>query len=249
MPAPSELAPQNAAIGWLRLQLCAAVPACDSRDVATVLRWVDPDNGAAWLHPLATAHKDGTRWKSTRMLADMARGDALRSVLQPDHGDDVRRLERRCAASFPAASRHRIPATAGDLVRGRERGNHSALFAVDRCLPGIGAPAERREDCLKLAKIMQRGDTIIVQMVGFGIERRLVAPDSKEARSLAERRRMLEWRMSAAAKFDYADFALDAKCASAYAPRANAPAAARGRCLHCALREHKMPLEPAESHP
>ena len=44
---------------------------------------------------------------------------------------------------------------------------------------------------------MQRGDTIIVQMVGFGIERRFVAPDS-EGKSIAERSRLLEWRASAA---------------------------------------------------
>jgi len=42
----AELAPQNASIGWLHLQLCAGTPACDIRDVATVMRWVDADNGA-----------------------------------------------------------------------------------------------------------------------------------------------------------------------------------------------------------
>ena len=54
----SDLAPQSAAVGWLHLQLCANTPACDSRDAAFVLRWVDPDNAAAWLAQLALAHKD-----------------------------------------------------------------------------------------------------------------------------------------------------------------------------------------------
>src|SRR3984885_8548685 len=44
----SDLAPENAAIAWLHLQLCATRPSCESRDAAIVLRWVDPDNGAAW---------------------------------------------------------------------------------------------------------------------------------------------------------------------------------------------------------
>ena len=45
----AELAPQNPVIGWLHLQLCVATPSCDFRDVATVLRWIDADNGASWL--------------------------------------------------------------------------------------------------------------------------------------------------------------------------------------------------------
>src|ERR1700759_1808204 len=51
-----DLAPNNASIAWLHLQLCANSPSCDTRDAATVLRWVDPDNGAAWLDQLSTAH-------------------------------------------------------------------------------------------------------------------------------------------------------------------------------------------------
>ena len=38
---------------------------------------------------------------------------------------------------------------------------------------GIRSHAERRDSCLKLSKIMQRGDTVIAQMAGFSIERRL----------------------------------------------------------------------------
>src|SRR3984893_9584237 len=68
----SELSPDSAAIGWLHLQLCAASLGCDSRDAATVLRWVDPDNGAAWLSRLSTAHKDKDPIEVDRVLADMA---------------------------------------------------------------------------------------------------------------------------------------------------------------------------------
>src|SRR5579863_1357537 len=69
----SELAPQNSAIGWLRLQLCAQVIACDMRDTATVMRWVDPDNAAAWLSTLAVAQRDKDTTEVDRVLGDMAR--------------------------------------------------------------------------------------------------------------------------------------------------------------------------------
>ncbi len=70
----SELAPQNASIGWLHLQLCSGTPNCDIRDVATVMRWVDADNGAAWLQTLAAAQKDRDTTEVDRVLADMAHG-------------------------------------------------------------------------------------------------------------------------------------------------------------------------------
>ena len=54
----SELAPQNASIGWLHLQLCGSTPGCDIREAATAMRWVDADNGAAWMQTLAAAQKD-----------------------------------------------------------------------------------------------------------------------------------------------------------------------------------------------
>jgi hypothetical protein len=69
----SDLAPENAAIGWLHLQLCATTPSCDSRDAAFVLRWVDPDNAAAWLAELSSAHKDKDTVEVERVLGDMAR--------------------------------------------------------------------------------------------------------------------------------------------------------------------------------
>ena len=69
----SELAPQDSAIGWLRLQLCGQTPACDMRDIATVMRWVDPDNAAAWLPTLAAAQRDRDTTEADRVLADMAR--------------------------------------------------------------------------------------------------------------------------------------------------------------------------------
>src|SRR5450631_220816 len=69
----SELAPQNSAIGWMRLQLCAQATACDIRDTATVMRWVDPDNAAAWLPTLAAAQRDKDTTEVDRVLADMAR--------------------------------------------------------------------------------------------------------------------------------------------------------------------------------
>jgi hypothetical protein len=106
---------------------------------------------------------------------------------------------------------------------------------------------ERRENCLKLCKLMQRGDTVAAQMAGLTIERRLSAPDSKDARAAAERRRELQWRVTAASEYD----------APALPWLTNALARDRVREMRrlpreedvdiAILRRHKIPLEPPEN--
>ena len=243
-----ELAPQNAAIGWLRLQLCARSAACDIRDTATVMRWVDPDNAAAWLPTLAAAQRDRDTTEVDRVLADMARTarfdlywnrivvlmcDALEAVRNGPPG--------RYAASDSARYATATGIAAGGVV---------PPFAplTDACRESLNFP-QRRELCLELSKTMQRSDTIVAQMAGFSIERRLLPPDSKEARAIAERKHVLDWRAAAAAKFDNPLLPWT-KNARARARIAEMRALPREEdvCL-AILRAHKMAPDPPEVHP
>jgi hypothetical protein len=243
----ADLAPQNAAIAWLHLQLCAATPTCDSRDAGVVLRWVDPDNAAAWMTQLASAHKDKDAIEIDRVLADMARGTRFDlyynqiMVMMFDAVSDAHRELPGGVAATDLAKLNTLTAVASAEV------TPSFAPLIEACREA--APAtERREDCLRVAKIMQRGDTVIVQMVGFGIERRLIPPDSKEARSVAERRHLLEWRSSAASKLDYAilPWTQNARVRTRLAEMRLRPRE-EDVCI-ALLREHKMPLEPTEGH-
>ena len=196
----AELAPQNAVIGWLHLRLCVETPSCDFRDVATVLRWIDADNGASWLPILAAAYREGDTTEVDRVLADMAqtkRFDVywnqlvvlLADSLFKARGDLPRGIAGSDAERFDLANR----------IVGELQPPFSSLLASCR---SVAAGTERREACLKLSRIMQHGDAIAVQMAGFGIEERLVASDSKEARALSGRRRLLEARVAAVARAD-----------------------------------------------
>jgi hypothetical protein len=244
----SELAPQNASIGWLHLQLCSGTPACDIRDVATVLRWVDADNGAAWLQTLAAAQKDRDATEVDRILADMAHAARFDFywnrivVLMVDSLDAARdQLPGGFAGSDSARLTTVIGIAGGEIIP-----PFTAL--VEACRESNAAP-ERRELCMKLSKTMQRGDTIVAQMVGFSIERHLLAPDSKEARAIAERRHVLEWRVGAAAKFDNPLLPWT-KNTRARARLAHMRAMPREEDVCIAiLREHKMALDPPEVHP
>jgi hypothetical protein len=244
----SELDPQNASIGWLHLQLCSDTPACDIRDVATVMRWVDADNGAAWLQTLAMAQRDRDTTEVDRVLADMAHGARFdfywnRIVVMMVDALEAARTELPggYAASDSARLNTVIGIASGELIP-----PFAAL--VEACRESSAA-GERRELCLKLSKSMQHGDTIVAQMVGFSIERHLLAPDSKEARAIAERRRILEWRVAAASKLD--DPLLPwTKNARARARLMHMRALPREEDVCIAiLRQHKVALDPPEVHP
>jgi hypothetical protein len=243
----SELAPYSGAVGWLHLQLCAATAGCDSRDAATVLRWVDPDNGAAWLSQLSTAHRDQDTVEIDRVLADMARGtrfDLYYNQLTVLMFDALSAVRRELPGGLVASDKAKLTALAG-IANGEVIPAFSPL--IDSCRESTPL-SERRADCLKLAKIMQRGDTVVVQLVGFSIEKRLVPPDSKEAKSLAERRHLLEWRLGVVSKLDSSilPWTQNARARTRLAEMRLRPRE-EDVCI-ALLRDHKMALEPAENH-
>ncbi len=241
----AELAPQNASIGWLQLQLCAATPSCDVRDAATVMRWVDADNGAAWLQILAMAQKEKDATEVERVLSDMAqatRFDYYWNRIVVLMADALRAARGRLPNGFASSDAARL-STVNAIAGGELIPSLAAL--VEACRESSAVP-ERRELCLKLSRTMQRSDSIAAQMAGFGIERRLHAPDTKEVRAIAERKHVLEWRVATSAKFD--DPILPwTKNARARARLALMRALPREEDVCIAiLREHNLALEPPE---
>jgi hypothetical protein len=242
----SEIDPDNPSIGWLRLQLCANTPGCDFRDAATTMRWVDADNSAAWLPTLAAAQKDKDSVEVDRILADMAQGVRFDFYWN-------RTVVLLFDALKKAAGRLPVNYLPSDAARLSEAIGLSAEIiapiapVLSACRESAGA--ERRETCLKLSKVMQRGDTVAAQVAGFNLERRLSPPDSKEARVSAEHKHVLEWRMAAASQFDVPVLPW-LKSARARARVAQMRAMPREEDVAIAvLRERRMPLEPSEGHP
>jgi hypothetical protein len=243
----SELQPQDASIGWLHLQLCSGTPNCDIRDVATVMRWVDADNAAAWLQTLAAAQKDRDRTEVDRILSDMAHGarfDLYWNRLVALMFDALSAARGELPGGFAGSDAARLTAITA-IASGEVIPAFTPL--VEACRESNGIP-ERHEQCLRLSKMMQRGDTVVTQLTGFSIERHLVPPDSKEARAIAERKHVLEWRQSEAAKFD-TPLLPWMKNARARARIAHMRSLLREEDVCIAiLREHKMALEPSEEH-
>jgi hypothetical protein len=243
----NELAPQSAVIGWLHLQLCVETPACDFRNLATVLRWVDADNGASWLPILASAYRDRDWLEVDRVIADMAqakRFDLYWNPLVVMLADALYKARGDLPRGFAATAAQRLDLAsqiAGELVP-------PFGTLLDSCRAARPS-SERRAACLKLSRIMQRGDAMVAQLAGFGIEKHLVAPDSKEGRAMNERRHLLEWRAMMAARAD-SGVLPGSKNARARQRLAQLRAARRQEDVFVAiLRDNKMALEPTEFHP
>jgi hypothetical protein len=242
----SELAPDNPAITWLRLHLCANATACDTRDAATIMRWVDADNAAAWLPTLAAAQRERDIPQVDRILDAMAQGK--RFDIYPN---------RTTVMVFDALNRARaaLPThyAASDLLRLTEAMGLAGAAIMPSFSPLINACrdtalAERREACIRLSMTMQKGDAVMTQLVGFAIERRLTAADSKERQGLDERRRLLEWRVSSAHLSDapLLPWLRNARARDRLATMRTLPRE-EDVCIALA-REQGLPLVPPEEH-
>jgi hypothetical protein len=242
----SELEPNDPATAWLRLKLCSDTPGCDIRDAATTMRWIDADNGAAWLPTLAGAQKDKDTVQVDRVLADMAEGtrfDLYGNRYAVIMYDGLQRVRTRLPANYLKSDLTRLT-EAMDIANTAVIPSFSPLINACR----EAATMERREACLTLSKTMQKADAVIAQLVGFAIEKRLTPADSKEMRLIAERRRLLEWRVSSA---NISDTPLLPWLRSARARSRLAKMRAMPReedvCISL-LKEHGMPLDPPEEH-
>ncbi|HUY84855.1 MAG TPA: hypothetical protein VMU86_09770, partial [Steroidobacteraceae bacterium] len=179
----------------------AETSGCDTRGVATALRWLDPGNAAAWLPTLAAAVRDHDDVETDRVLAHMASGsymdfywnlivartfDALRSLAGrlPGHGLDS-------DAVILAAAEH----AAADLIVPR-------LAAITTTCRESRSGTARRISCERIAQLLRHADTIDAQYAGFSIGRRFARYGSPGFRALGEGRRVLEWRVAKAGGFD-----------------------------------------------
>jgi hypothetical protein len=243
----SELAPNDPVINWLRLLVCSNAPACDIREAATTLRWVDAENGAAWLPTLAAAQKDRDTIEIDRVLSDMAEGKRF----------DVY-ASRAAVLMFDAIKHARGALPKGYLDSDFARLTEAIGVANAAFIPSFSplinacreaASATQREACMRLSHTMQAADAAMTQLAGFAIERRLTPNDAKELHSIAERRRLLEWRVSASnlADSQVLPWMKNARARSRLAMMRSLPRE-EDVCI-AVLREHKISLEPPEDHP
>jgi hypothetical protein len=195
-------APDDHAIGWIHLRICEQTPGCDLQGVATTLRWVDADNAAPWLSMLATAVKDKDEQAVDHALAGMAEGRRFYVYWNPTVAmvfDALRAAGVGAPPGMSNADHQRL-----DVAYGL-----SILVIppirplVEACRDAQGK-SRHHDACLKIAALLQRGDTVASQSEGYSIQKHLFAAESKEVRTAVERQKSLEAKMRAERKFETA---------------------------------------------
>src|SRR5580692_10411477 len=195
----SVLAPDSVPIAWVRLRLCAITPGCDFRDAATAMRWIAADNPAAWLPTLNVAFKEGDTVEIERVLYDMSQGkhfDVYAMPVAVMMFDALSAAEKSLPKTYAANDETRL-----SLVIGVSAAKLIPPFTSLEEICRDSAPGtERRDACVKIARKLQRSDTVHGELAGLTIEKHTVAADSREALALGERRRVLDSLVTLAAK-------------------------------------------------
>ncbi|MDE2294114.1 MAG: hypothetical protein KGL36_01505 [Gammaproteobacteria bacterium] len=197
----ARLAPDDAAIGWLDLRVCAATAGCDTRGVAAAMRWLDPDNAAAWLPTLDSAVDTHDDVETDRVLVHMARGSSLDFYWNPIVARAFDAL-RAVAARIPGHALDSDAAVLAAVERAAGRLILPPLTALETVCRDSRPGNPQRPACEKIARLLRHGDTIDAQYAGYSIARRFARYGSPGYRALGEARRVLEWRVANAARFD-----------------------------------------------
>lgn len=197
----ARLAPDDAATGWVDLRVCASTPGCDTRGVAAAMRWLDPDNAAAWLPTLEAAVASHDDVETDRVLAHMARGSSMDFYWNPI----VARAFDALRSVAPRIPGHALDSDAAILVaveRAADRLIVPPLAALETVCRDSRSGSPRRSACEAIARLLRHGDTIDAQYAGYSIGRRFARYGSADFRTFGEARRVLEWRVANAARFD-----------------------------------------------
>lgn len=188
----ASAAPDRPDIAWLQIQLCTAVPTCDLKPVEEHLRRIDPGNGAVWAGSLerVSVAGDTTALKALiGLIADSQRFDMYWNSTIAHVADAL------------IHSRQMDPRTA---LMGTIGVGAAQLVPFQPLAQACRGPALQDPDtlstCRRLVQVMRRGDSVITEMFGLTLAKRVWPEDSAEYQEATRARSVMLYRMNAAAK-------------------------------------------------
>jgi hypothetical protein len=187
---------ENRGLGAMRMRICQRLKSCDSLGMAATMRWLDADNAATWLPNLENAYEDHDEVQLDRVLVDMAQ--SKRFFLYVDAAALVM-LQATTAANSPASSgaRGAVWDYVNDVISIYTPFLIPSPVPVLRVCSQATPNPQRRDSCLKVAALLQQGDSVLFQVFGLLIQRHFAMADFKTVHQLNERRRVLDWRQQA----------------------------------------------------
>lgn len=181
------LAPAARDMAQFDVTICSTQSSCDVRVHEARQQRLDPDNGAAWMADLHDATAQGDESRIDRTLNRMARTNRFDLYVSP--------LARR----FDAALRRLAGMTEAD--------RHVQVMGMvaNRVLPPLQDIAhachpdtkhgQRGVSCHSIARAMENGDSLIVNLVGLRIHE-WNAHNEADRKMATTRYRQLRWQMS-----------------------------------------------------
>ena len=185
----SAAGPKRPELLWLHAILCSSVPTCDREALEAKLRKLDPENGVTLVSALAEGRKAGDPAAMDRVLDALAASKRVDLYWNPL----VAHLSKAVISTKTLTASQSVASVIGVLA-GTGIPAFSGTAALCR---GDELQREgRRARCQGVARALQRGDTVIVEMVGVGMTTQLWPENSPQVRAANQARRAFEYRTS-----------------------------------------------------
>jgi hypothetical protein len=189
--------PTRADLVWLYLQVCHKEPSCDPQPEELRLRTLSPGNGAGWLGTLARA----------TVAKDDAARDAALSAIGRSARVDIYWTTLIGHLSIAVAQTGKISlADAMTTVTGIVAAMAIPAYqpASNSCKGDRLQRADILDACRGVAAAFEQGDTVITEMMGVAIAKRVWPQGSAEWQAATERRRVYDYRAALWRPFDAA---------------------------------------------
>jgi hypothetical protein len=233
-------APNRPELVWLELQFCRQRPTCDVSVRSERLRTLDPDNAASWDAPLQAAHERGDTAAVDAALQGMAkqqRFDIYWNLL----------ISRATRAATSVTGDANVAATSTTVIGQLAARAVPPFKAVSGSCNGERL---KRQDvvttCRAVARVLEHGDTYVVEAIGQNIGLRVWPQGSEEFKAISERRRVSRYRLSAAATLH--GQTLDEKAASEWLDVIGSQRREQDADLELLRRRGVSPDPPADWH-
>ncbi|HEV2703177.1 MAG TPA: hypothetical protein VGV09_16240 [Steroidobacteraceae bacterium] len=179
--------PLRADLIWLEAEVCLKAGPCDPAPLEQRLRVVDPANAAGWLGALVQAYSSGDEQATVTALAAVGRGDRFDIYWTPL----ISRLGEAAKNVHKMSSREAVETVSGYLAAAPIPGYEAAAKA---CRGERLQRAAVNEACREVARVFQRGDTYLTEMIGVAIAKRVWSEESPEWKAAASERREYDYR-------------------------------------------------------
>lgn len=181
------VAPARADLVWLRLQVCQADASCDPQSEEQRLRTLSPTNGAGWLGGLTRAFKAKDEAATEAALTAIAHTERVDLYWTTLIGHLSAAAARTGTVSLDEAMLNVTGLVAAMVIPAYSP-------ALNSCKGDRLQRDDMRDICRGVARAFENGDTVITEMLGVAIAKRVWPEGSAEWQAAVERRRVFEYR-------------------------------------------------------